>query len=144
MVWISTSKVVPKMVETCFFWSSFNVPLLLGEKPLFARFSHCCRLYGHFPWRHGCQPGRLPRLTGKCVSCGRSYFGVVDGNDVSVFPPREPEERLLLSSASGLETESHNCTSLGWDALRRGCIVVEIRDGTAWERKWRLLSSTFK
>jgi len=134
----------PKIVETCSFWRSFNVPLLLGGKPSFARFLHRCRLYGHFPWRHHCQPGRLPRLTGKCVSCGRSYFGVVDEIDVSVFPRREPEERLRFSSASGLGTESHGCASLSWDASKRGYIVVEIRDGRAWKRKWQLLSWTFK
>ena len=75
----------PKFVQTCFFWRPFNVPLLLVEKPLFARFSHHGRLYGHFPWRHRYQPGRLPRLTGKCVSCDRSHFGVVDENDFQSF-----------------------------------------------------------
>lgn len=113
----------------------FNLPLLLGGKPSFARFLHRrCRLYEDFPWRHHCQPGRLPRLTGKCVSCGRSYFGVVDENDVSVVPPRKPEERLPLSSASGLGVKSRDCASLGWDASKRGCIVEEIRDGRAWKR----------
>ena len=91
-----------------------NVPYLLGEKPSFARFLHRrCRLYGDFPCRHHCQPGQLPGLTGKYVSCGRSYFGVVDENVVSVVPPREPEERLLRSSANGLGVKSRDCASLG-------------------------------
>ena len=40
-LWLYT----PKILETCFFWCSLNVPLLLGEKSSFARLSHRCRWY---------------------------------------------------------------------------------------------------
>jgi len=44
----------PTIVETRSFWRfrSLNVPLLLGEKPSFARFLHRCRLCVDFPWYH--------------------------------------------------------------------------------------------
>ena len=114
-----------------------NVPLLLGEKSLSFRFSHQfrCLLHEYFPFLHHCQSGQLPWLTDKCVSCGRSYFGVVGENDASVVPRRELEEKRPLSSASEPGVKTRDCASPGWDASKRGYTVWEIRDGRAW--KWK-------
>lgn len=109
-----------------------NILLLLGEKSSSVRFSHLhCLSLGHFPCSHHCQPGQLPRLTDRCVSCGRSNFGVVDENDASIFQPSAPEAKLPLSSASGIGVESRGCASPGRDASKQGCIVGEIHDGRA-------------
>lgn len=121
-----------------------NVPLLLAEKPSSVQFSHRgCHSHGCFLCLHQCQLGQLLRSSDKCVSCGRSYFGVADANDALVFPRREPVDMSLpLSLASGLGVKSRDCALPGLDASRRCCIVWEIHDGIVW--KWKCWFSIVK